>query len=46
VGKSEGRIFLEKTRHQWEDDTEMALEEIVWESLEWIRVPQSKEQLF
>jgi len=41
VGKSEGKIPLGRTRHRWEDNINMDIEEVgcvVWTGSSWLRI--------
>jgi hypothetical protein len=38
VGKSEGKRQLGRTRHRWEYNIKLDLEEIGWEGVDWIHL--------
>jgi hypothetical protein len=44
VGKSEGKIPLERPRHRWEDSIEIDLRQICWGGMDWIDVSQDRDQ--
>jgi hypothetical protein len=44
VGKPEGKRPLGRPRRRWEDNIKMNLREIEWEGVDWIRVPQDRDQ--
>jgi hypothetical protein len=40
--KSEGKKPLGRPRHRWEDNTEMDLEEVVWENVDWFNLAKDR----
>jgi hypothetical protein len=44
VRKPEGKRPLGRRRHRWEDNIRMDLREIIGECLNWIHLPQDREQ--
>jgi hypothetical protein len=42
AGKSEGKKPLGRPRHRWEDNTEMDLEEVVWENVDWFNLAKDR----
>jgi hypothetical protein len=44
VGKPEGKKPPGKPRHRWENSTKMDLREIGWGSMDWIHLPQERDQ--
>jgi hypothetical protein len=43
VGKSEGKIPLERSRSRQEDNIKMDLEEIEWEVVDWIYLAENRD---
>jgi hypothetical protein len=39
MGKSDGKITLERPKRRWEDNIEMDLREILWGGMDWIHGP-------
>jgi len=44
VGKPEGKRTLGRTRHLWEDNIEMDLQELVREGTDWIELAQDRDR--
>jgi hypothetical protein len=44
VGELEGKKPLRRPRRRWEDNSRMDLREKVWERVDWIYLPQDKDQ--
>jgi hypothetical protein len=44
VGRPEGRRPLGRPRHRWEDNTKMDLQEVGWESVDWIDMAQDRDR--
>jgi hypothetical protein len=44
VGKPEGQKPLRRPRRRWVDNIKMDLGEIVWNSMDWIELPQDRDQ--
>jgi hypothetical protein len=44
VEKSEGKRSLGRTRRRWKDHTEMDLQEVCWEGMDWIELFQNRER--
>jgi hypothetical protein len=44
VGKPEGKRSFGRRRHRWKDIIRMDLMEISWESVDWIRLAQDRDQ--
>jgi hypothetical protein len=44
VGKPEGKRPLGRPRRRWVDNIKMDLTEIGWVSMEWIDLPQDRDQ--
>jgi hypothetical protein len=44
VGNPEGKRPLERPRHKWVDNIKMDLREIGWDGMEWIDLPQNRDQ--
>jgi hypothetical protein len=42
--RAEGKRSLGRPRRRWEDDIKMDLREIEWSALDWIDLPQDKDQ--
>jgi hypothetical protein len=40
----EGKKVLERPRRRWEDNIKIDLREIGWSGINWIRLPQYREQ--
>jgi hypothetical protein len=44
VGKLEGRRPLGRPRHRWVDNIQMDLRKIGWDGIDWIKLPQDRDQ--
>jgi hypothetical protein len=44
LGKPEGKRPLGRPRRLWEDDITLCLRKIVWESMDWIRLAEYRDQ--
>jgi hypothetical protein len=44
VGKSEGKIPLERTRGRWEDNIRMDVRKRRWEGVDWMHLAQDRDQ--
>jgi hypothetical protein len=44
VGKPEGKRPLGRPRHRWEDNIRMELKETGWEGVNWVHLPQDRDQ--
>jgi hypothetical protein len=44
VGKPEGRRPLGRLRHRWEDNIKMGITEIGFGGMNWIHLPQDRDQ--
>ena len=44
VGKPEGKRPLGRTRHSWEDNNKMDLQEVRWEDIDWIDLAQDTDR--
>jgi hypothetical protein len=44
AGKAEGKKPLERSRHIWEDNTEMDLKAIGWEDVDWFNLAKDRSQ--
>jgi hypothetical protein len=44
VGKPEGRRPLGRPRHRWEENIKMDLQEVGWESVDWIVMTQDRDR--
>jgi hypothetical protein len=44
VGKPEGKRPLGRLRRRWEDNIEVDLREIGWGGMDWIDLPQDRDQ--
>jgi hypothetical protein len=44
VGKPEGKRSLGRPRRRWEDNIKMDLREIGWGDMDWIDLPQDRDQ--
>jgi hypothetical protein len=44
VGKLEGERPLRRPRSRWEDNIRMDLRETGWVGMDWVHVPQDREQ--
>jgi hypothetical protein len=44
VGRPEGRRLLGRPRRRWEDNIKMDLQEVGWESLDWIDMAQHRDR--
>jgi hypothetical protein len=44
VGKPEGKRQLGRPRHRWVDNIKMGLRETGWDGMDWIDLPQDKDQ--
>jgi hypothetical protein len=44
VGKPEGKRTLGRTRHRWEDNIKMDLQEVECESMDWIKLAQDRDR--
>jgi hypothetical protein len=44
VGKPEGKRPLGRPRRRWVDNNKMDLREIGWDGVDWIDVPQERDQ--
>jgi hypothetical protein len=44
VGKPEGKIVLERSRHRWKDSIKTDLKEIEWKNVDWIYITHDKEK--
>jgi hypothetical protein len=44
MGKPEGRRPLGRTRFRWEDNTEMDVQEVGWEGVDWICLAQDRDR--
>jgi hypothetical protein len=44
VGKPAGKRTLGKPRHRWEDNIKMDLQEVGWESMDWIDLVQDSDR--
>jgi hypothetical protein len=44
VGKPEGKRPLARPRHRWEDNIKMNLRERGWGDVDWIHLPQVRDQ--
>jgi hypothetical protein len=43
VGRPEGRRPLGRSRHRWEDNIKMDLQEVGWEGVDWIDMAQDRD---
>ena len=43
VGKPEGKRPLGRTRHRWEDNIKMDLQEVGCEGMDWIKLAQDRD---
>jgi hypothetical protein len=43
-GKPEGKRTYARPRRRWEDNIRMDLREIQWEGVEWMHLPQDRDQ--
>lgn len=43
VEKPEGKRPLGSPRHRWNDDTEVTIEELGWQSVDWIHLAQGRD---
>ena len=43
VGKPEGKKPLGRTRHRWEDNINMDLQEVGWVGMDWIDLAKDKD---
>jgi hypothetical protein len=46
VEKPEGKRLLGRTRHRWEDNIKMDLQEVGWWSMDWIDLAQDRDRLW
>ena len=44
VGKSDGKRLLARTRHRWEENIKMDLQEVGCEGMDWIELAQNKDR--
>jgi len=44
AGRPEGKRPLGKPRGRWEDNIKIDLREMVWEGVEWMRLPEDRDQ--
>jgi hypothetical protein len=44
VGKPEVKRPLRRPRHRWEDNIRMNLRKIGWEGMDWVYLPQDRDQ--
>jgi hypothetical protein len=44
VGEPKGKRPLERTRHRWEDDIKMDLQEVGCGYIDWIKVAQDRDR--
>jgi hypothetical protein len=44
VGKSEGKTLLGRPRCRWEDNIKIYLRELGWGGIDWIYLPQNRDQ--
>jgi hypothetical protein len=44
VGKPEGKRRLGRPRHRWDDNIKLDHREIGWDGVDWIDLPQDKDQ--
>jgi hypothetical protein len=44
VGKPEGRRSLERPRRRWVDNIKVDLREVGWGGMDWIDLPQDRDQ--
>jgi hypothetical protein len=44
VGKPQGKRPLGRQRHRWADNIKMELREIGWDGMDWIDLPQNRDQ--
>jgi len=44
VGKPEGKTPLGRSRHRWEDNIKMDLQEVGCEDMDWIELAQDKDR--
>ena len=44
VGRPEGKSSLGRSRRKWEDNIKMDLQDVGWESMEWIDVAQDRDR--
>jgi hypothetical protein len=44
VGKPEGKRPLVRPRHRWEDNIKIVLQEVWWDSMEWIDLSEDRDK--
>jgi hypothetical protein len=44
VGKSEGKIPLGRSKHKWEDNNTMDIQEVGWGGMDWIDLAQDRDR--
>jgi hypothetical protein len=44
VGRPDGRRPIGRTRHRWEDNIKMDLQEMGWRGMDWIELVQDRDR--
>jgi hypothetical protein len=44
VGKPKGRRPLGRSRHRWEDNIKMDLQEVGWQGMDWMDLAQDRDR--
>jgi len=44
VGRSEGKRLLGTSRHRWEDNIKMDLQEVGWGGMDWVDLAQERDR--